>query len=57
MMAQDKNFTGTDDTQLLEMIGIKPKVVPCSRYNFKITFPEDLTLAKEILPIFMKENK
>jgi 2-C-methyl-D-erythritol 4-phosphate cytidylyltransferase len=56
-MAQDKNFTGTDDTQLLEMIGIKPKVIPCSRYNFKITFPEDLALAKKLLPIFMKEDK
>lgn len=56
-MAQSKNFTGTDDTQLLEMIGIKPKIIPCSRYNFKITFPEDLALARELLPIFIKENK
>jgi 2-C-methyl-D-erythritol 4-phosphate cytidylyltransferase len=55
--AQNKNFVGTDDTQLLEMIGIKPKVVPCSRYNFKITFPEDLILAEKLLPIFVKENK
>ena len=56
-VAQNKNFVGTDDTQLLEMIGIKPKVVPCSRYNFKITFPEDLILAEKLLPIFVKENK
>jgi 2-C-methyl-D-erythritol 4-phosphate cytidylyltransferase len=55
--AKNKNFIGTDDTQLLEMIGIKPKVVPCSRYNFKITFPEDLDLAKKLLPIFIKEDK
>jgi 2-C-methyl-D-erythritol 4-phosphate cytidylyltransferase len=55
--AKSKNFAGTDDTQLLEMIGIKPKVVPCSRYNFKITFPEDLALAERLLPIFIKENK
>ena len=34
-MAQNKNFVGTDDAQLLEMIGIKPKIIPCSRYNFK----------------------
>jgi 2-C-methyl-D-erythritol 4-phosphate cytidylyltransferase len=56
-MAQSKNFIGTDDTQLLEMIGIKPKITPCSRYNFKITFPEDLALAKKLLPIFIKEDK
>jgi 2-C-methyl-D-erythritol 4-phosphate cytidylyltransferase len=55
--AESKNFAGTDDTQLLEMIGIKPKVVSCSRYNFKITFPEDLALAERLLPIFMKEDK
>ena len=55
--AQNKNFIGTDDTQLLEMIGIKPKVISCSRYNFKITFPEDLALARKLLPIFIKEDK
>jgi 2-C-methyl-D-erythritol 4-phosphate cytidylyltransferase len=55
--AESKNFAGTDDTQLLEMIGIKPKVIPCSRYNFKITFPEELVLAGKLLPVFMKENK
>jgi len=55
--AENNNFVGTDDTQLLEMIGIKPKVVACSRYNFKITFPEDLILAEKLLPIFVKENK
>ncbi len=49
MMAKNKNFTGTDDTQLLEMINIKPKIIPCSRYNFKITFPEDLLSAEKIL--------
>jgi len=56
-IAQSKSFVGTDDTQLLEMIGIKPKIIPCSRYNFKITFPEDLILARKLLPIFMKEDK
>lgn len=55
--AQSNNFVGTDDTQLLEMIGIKPKIVPCSRYNFKITFPEDLSLARRLMPIFTKEDK
>lgn len=55
--AKGKNFVGTDDTQLLELIDIKARIVPCSRYNFKITFPEDLSLARKILPIFIKEDK
>lgn len=57
VMAKKENFVGTDDTQLLEMIGIRPKIIPCSRYNYKITFPEDLALAKKLMPIFVKENK
>ena len=55
--AKKENFVGTDDTQLLEMIKIKSKIIPCSRYNLKITFPEDLDLAKKILPIFRKEDE
>lgn len=55
--AQEKGFIGTDDAQLLEMIGVKPKVIPCSRYNFKITFPEDLILAEKLFLDFTKENK
>jgi 2-C-methyl-D-erythritol 4-phosphate cytidylyltransferase len=57
MKAKNENFIGTDDTQLLEIIKIKSKVIPCSRYNFKITFPEDLILAKEILLKFRKEDE
>ena len=52
----DKNdFLGTDDTQILEKVGIKAKIIQCSYRNFKITFPEDLFVAKEILKLF--ENK
>jgi len=47
--AEKDDFLGTDDTQLLERIGIKVKVVPCSKDNFKITFPEDLIMAEKIL--------
>lgn len=47
--AESDNFVGTDDTQLLERIGVKVKIVPCSFRNFKITFPEDLMLASQIL--------
>jgi len=55
--ARDENFVGTDDTQLLEKVEIKAKIISCSRYNFKITFPEDLILARRIMSVFMKENK
>ena len=47
--ARKNKFLGTDDAQLLERIGTKPKIVPCSNQNFKITFPEDLAMAAEIL--------
>lgn len=49
--AKTDNFQGTDDTQLLEKIGIKAKIIPCSNFNFKITFQEDLIMAKRILKI------
>jgi len=44
--AEKQGFSGTDDTQLLEKIGITVKIVPCSYQNLKITFPEDLIIAK-----------
>jgi 2-C-methyl-D-erythritol 4-phosphate cytidylyltransferase len=47
--AENEDFLGTDDTQLLERIGIKVKVVQCSKDNFKITYPEDIILAEKIL--------
>lgn len=47
--AKADDFAGTDDAQLLERVGIKPKIVPCSNMNFKITFKEDLATAREIL--------
>ncbi len=47
--AEKEGFLGTDDTQLLERIGVKVKVIPCSKDNFKITFPEDLLTAEKIL--------
>lgn len=49
-------FAGTDDTQLLERTGIKAKIVPCSYLNFKITYPEDLILAKEVSKVFFHKN-
>jgi len=48
------NFVGTDDAQLLERVGIRPKIVPCSNQNFKITFREDLFLARQILKTWVE---
>jgi len=38
----------TDDSQMLEIIGKKVKVIPGDSLNFKITYPRDLKLAKII---------
>lgn len=42
-------FVGTDDVSLAERIGYKVKLVECSRNNIKITYPEDLQFAEQIL--------
>lgn len=47
--AEKESFLGTDDTQLLERVGVKVKIIPCSPENFKITYPQDLFLAEKIL--------
>jgi 2-C-methyl-D-erythritol 4-phosphate cytidylyltransferase len=46
--AQDNDW-GTDDTMLIERLGKKVKVVPCSWQNFKITYPADLVAAQAVL--------
>lgn len=53
--AFEKNITATDECQLLENMGIKPKIVECSDLNFKITTPADLVLVKQILKINFKK--
>ena len=39
----------TDDAQVLGINGFLPKIVLCSNNNFKITYPQDLFLARQIL--------
>ena len=39
--AERDSFTGTDDVQLLERLGLQVKVVPSFSSNLKITNPED----------------
>lgn len=42
-------FTGTDDAQLVERLGVTVRVVSGSIRNIKITLPEDLALAESWL--------
>ena len=47
--AQKQNIYGTDDATLVERAGNKVRVIMGSYENIKITTPEDLLLAEEIL--------
>ncbi|MBI2654460.1 2-C-methyl-D-erythritol 4-phosphate cytidylyltransferase [Candidatus Woesearchaeota archaeon] len=51
--AKNKNLKVTDDASLIEAIGKKVKIVPCSYENIKITTQDDLEIAEGIL---MKRN-
>ncbi len=42
-------FVGTDDSSLVERLGVSVKMVEGDRINFKITYPPDLKLAKILL--------
>jgi len=44
-----KNIRATDDSMLVERIGVKPKIVMGSYSNIKITTREDLELAKILI--------
>ena len=39
----------TDEAAAVEQMGLKPKLVPGSRENLKVTWPEDLAIAESIL--------
>jgi 2-C-methyl-D-erythritol 4-phosphate cytidylyltransferase len=47
--ARRDGFVGTDDASLVERLGIPVKIIEGSRFNFKITAPEDLVLAEALL--------
>lgn len=47
--AREDKFTATDDAQLVERIRNPVKLVECGRDNIKITTPDDMSLAGEIL--------
>ena len=39
----------TDESSAMEAYGLKPKLVPGSAQNFKVTYPEDFALAEAVL--------
>jgi 2-C-methyl-D-erythritol 4-phosphate cytidylyltransferase len=41
----------TDEAQAVEMLGLRPRIVPGSRTNLKVTFPEDLGLVAAVLAV------
>lgn len=47
--AQREKFIGTDDVSLVERLGRKVKIIEGSEFNFKITTPLDLEVAKFII--------
>jgi 2-C-methyl-D-erythritol 4-phosphate cytidylyltransferase len=47
--AMKERFEGTDDSSLVERLGVKVRIVEGSYDNIKITTPEDLELAEMIL--------
>ena len=52
--AAEDNFLGTDDSSLVERLGVKIKIVPSEYSNLKITTPEDIFVAETFL---RSENK
>lgn len=50
--AQQSGYRGTDDASLAERTGKKIRIIPGSRFNIKITTPEDLMMAEALYPVF-----
>lgn len=46
----------TDDASAIESLGLRPRLVECNAENLKITWPEDLSLATQILRRQREEN-
>lgn len=51
--AAEDGYVGTDDSSLVERLGVKVKVIPGCYENIKVTTPEDLIIAAALL----KERK
>jgi len=55
-LAQDGALECTDESQAIEWLGHKPRLVPGSPANLKITYPDDLAHAAAILASQMQEE-
>jgi 2-C-methyl-D-erythritol 4-phosphate cytidylyltransferase len=51
----DPGGEATDDAQIVERLGVEVRVVLTSRWNLKITFPEDLAAAEAFL-VYSKKS-
>ena len=47
--AAEAGLEVTDESSAMEAFGLKPKLVPGSALNFKVTYPEDFVLAEAVL--------
>ena len=47
--AHEENFTGTDESSLVERYGGVVRVVLGTRSNLKVTFPEDFAVAEAMM--------
>ena len=47
--AAQENFLGTDDSSLVERLGVRIKIVTSSYDNIKITTPDDISVAETLL--------
>ena len=52
--ARGSGYFGTDDASLVERLGEKVRIIEGSRFNIKITTPEDLQFAQAIYPLFQQ---
>ncbi|MCL4764483.1 MAG: 2-C-methyl-D-erythritol 4-phosphate cytidylyltransferase, partial [Burkholderiales bacterium] len=48
-LAGDEALAATDEAQAVERLGHRPRLVPGSPANLKVTWPEDIALAAAIL--------
>ncbi len=55
--AEQEKFETTDDAAILEYAGHPVSIVFGSRYNLKITNPEDLSISQALAPIFLNQER
>lgn len=45
----EKHFVPTDDSEIVTRLGARVKIIPGHEINIKITFPQDLLIAEQLL--------